>query len=158
MISSNVVRHSCGYTPYAGVLPKPKNTRCTVLIKSLDILPLIVQHRRTVASPPADWLETDQPELDSWIGHHDTPLTSLYQRSPKKSSGAPHATDASSIMYLSSYTLYESRPPKQGPYSTGLFTGEVKHLTRPAKLLRRLDLTRPDPRDFDNLLTRPDPT
>ena len=30
--------------------------------------------------------------------------------------------------------------------------------TRPAKILRCVDLTRPDPRDFESLLTQPDPT
>ena len=55
----------------------------------------------------------------------------------------------------------------------GLFTGRVKSRgsgrvgsgqltrpdpTRPARISRRLDPTPPDPRDFENLLTRPDPT
>ena len=50
----------------------------------------------------------------------------------------------------------------------GLFEGQVKlhgsgrvgsaDPTRPAKKLRCVDLTRPDPRDFETLLTRPDPT
>ena len=37
-------------------------------------------------------------------------------------------------------------------------TGLVADQTRPAKILRHVDLTRPDPRGFESFLTQPDPT